>query len=430
MTEASCQQKFFHSNYEFLFFCTTMFVILCINTLLEWQVYSKITTYPYYQTKADIKSVNIRHKENKTYSAMEFESIDGYKFYSAKSYSTESLNEKTVLVIFDTSKLTFMEFLKGFRTKTYEILPVQTDDNSLKKQIRDYISSQHDDERLQKIFVSLFFETRLPDDLQNKINEFGLSAVMSLSGLNLTLLIALIFIISTPLYRFFQDKYFPFRNRKVDILLFALILMIFYAYLADFSKPFVRALVMALILFFLALRGKKLLNIQTLIATLIIIISFSPRSLFSIGLWLSVTGVYYIFLFLHHTQNIKGWKNYILLGIYLFLTMSVVARYMFPTFTLAQLTSPVTSILFDFFYPIEVVLHIFGIGWIFDSILLSAMEISVTKIEIQTADWFFYIFILASLLAYKRRELFFFTAIASSVFAAISIVIVYRLEYT
>lgn len=293
----------FHSKKEVGAFCIALLFIFCINLSVQWRTFSAITAYPYYKTIAEIKSVNIREKNNRVYSAIEFESSDGYRFYSAKNINMTQLNERFVEVIFDSSKLTFIDFLRGFRARTFDITPINTEDSSLRKTICTFIASQHEDSRLQKLFVSLFFETRLSDELQQKINEFGLSAVMSLSGLNLTLLVGLIFFVLTPPYRYIQDRYFPYRNRTLDLLLIALTIMIFYAYLADFSKPFVRALVMALIALILSLRGIKILNIQTLILTIAVIVAFSPRSLFSIGLWLSVAGVYYIFLFLRHTQE-------------------------------------------------------------------------------------------------------------------------------
>ena len=413
-------RKLFETRKDFLTFCLVVFCIFIINLFFSWQTYSKITAYSYCKTKAEVRSVNIRQKDSTLYSAIEFVSIDGYRFYSSKYYNATNLQGEVVEVVFDSSKIGFIDFLRGFRAKCFDIEIVQNEPKKLQKIASEFIASQHEDERLQKIFVSLFFETRLPDNLQKKINEFGLSAVMSLSGLNLTLLVGLIFMVLNRPYRFFQERYFPYRNRNFDILLFSLSIMIFYAYLVDFTKPFVRALIMACVAFVLSLRGIKIVSFSTLFMTMVIIVAFSPSSLFSIGLWLSFAGVYYIFLFLHNMSELNGVKSYLLLGVFVFLTMSVIARILFPLFSLAQLSSPITSILFDFFYPVEVVLHLVSLGWIFDALLVWGLDISVESIELATPDWFFYFFVCLSIAAYFRREAFWSIFATATMFTIIS----------
>jgi competence protein ComEC len=417
------ENRLFGSFKELFIFIFVLLSIFFINLFLQWQTYKDITSYPYCKTKAEIKSVNIRDKNGSLYSSMEFQSVDGYRFYSAKHIDTTRFEGKNVEVVFDSSKVTFVDFLRGFRAKTFDVTPLPTQKRTIQKFFKDFIADQHSDERLKKLFVSLFFETRLPDDLQQKINEFGLSAVMSLSGLNLTLLVGLIFFVLNKPYRFMQDRYFPYRNRNFDILFFALILMFFYAYLADFSKPFSRALVMAIIAFILSARGVKIINFTTLFVTILVLIALSPSAFFSIGLWLSVAGVYYIFLFLRQTSGLDARQSYILLALFVFLAMSVVARYLFPVFTMAQLSSPITSVLFDFFYPVEVVLHIFGLGWMFDFVLLEGLELTTSSIDLYTPAWFFYIFIALSVGAYFKKEAFWLLNICATLFMVASIAV-------
>ena len=416
--------KLFARTGDLVAFCVALLVIFFLNLSLEWKEYSKVVEFPYCKTISEVKSVNTRIKNGAPYSSVEFESVDGYRFYSAKNINMGAIDSKIVEVTFDSSKLSFFDFLRGFRTRSFDVAVMGVKDDA-QSVFKTFIANRHNDERLKKLFVSLFFETRLPDFLQQKINEFGLSAVMSLSGLNLSLLVGLIFLVITPPYRYIQDIYFPYRNRNFDILLFALVVMIFYAYLAGFAKPFMRALIMALTAFILSLRGIKIINFTTLAVTLAIMIAFSPRSLFSIGLWLSVIGVYYIFIFLRQTNFSKVWQSYLFLGVFVFLAMSVIARFLFPLFSLAQLSSPITSVLFDFFYPIEVVLHIFGFGYLFDKLLTRGLDIDVSSLSIPTPELFFYIFLLLSVLSYFRKEAFWLLCFSSATFTAISVFVAF-----
>lgn len=417
------ENRLFSSARELFIFIAILSSIFTFNLFQEWRTYSSATLYPYHKTVAEVKSVNIRERNGTLYSAMEFHSIDGYRFYSSKHINTQKLESKMVEVVFDSSRLTFVDFLRGFRTRSFDIVEVSDHSNTIQKRFMEFIANQHDDESLKRIFVSLFFETRLPDDLQQKINEFGLSAVMSLSGLNLSLLVGLIFLVLSKPYRFVQDRYFPYRNRNLDIFVFALCVMFFYAYLAGFSKPFMRALVMAVFGLFLISRGIKIVNFTTLFVTLLIVVAIWPSAFFSIGLWLSVIGVYYIFLFLRHTPNLKIWQSYTLLSVFVFLAMGVVARYLFPLFSLAQLSSPLTSVLFDLFYPIEVVLHIFTAGWLFDGALIYGLELESKTLNLATPEWFFYLFLGISALAYFRLEAFWLVVLSATAFEAISIAV-------
>lgn len=322
--------------------------------------------------------------------------------------------------MFDSSKIDFVDFLKGSRTKVIELVPFEHEPSSLKRSFYDFIASQHEDADMRELFVSLFFETRLSDKLQQKINDFGLSAVMSLSGLNLTLLSALIFFILGPPYKLLQERYFPYRDRNFDITVIVLITMSFYAYLTGFADPFIRALAMAFIAFWLVSRGVQIANLSTLGVTVITILAFSPRAFFSLGFWLSVVGVYYIFLFLKYAKKLPNWAKIALLSIYVYTSMGVIARSIFGGFSPWQLTSPITSMIFDFFYPVAVVLHIIGLGWLFDGVFEKALLIPTQSMSLLAPWWFSGLFVIVSGMAWKSGLAFWLTAIFGVLFTSFS----------
>ena len=68
---------------------------------------------------------------------------------------------------------------------------------------------------------------------------------------------------------------------------------------------------MLIIGFILHDRGFKIISMQTLFLTMAILIAFFPRLAFSIGFYLSIFGVFYIFLFLLHYENFTDfWVNW------------------------------------------------------------------------------------------------------------------------
>jgi competence protein ComEC len=410
------ENPLFGTRAEAIWFWALLSVIFLFTLTSEYQNFKKIKEYPYYKTTAEVRSVNIRDRNGSPYSAIELRCEDGQRIFCAQRFDASALSSRSVKVIFDSSKIGFVDFLKGSRAKVFELVPLEHEVHSLKHGFYDFIASQHEDADMRELFVSLFFETRLSDKLQQKINDFGLSAVMSLSGLNLTLLSALIFFVLAPLYKLLQERYFPYRDRNLDITVVVLVMMSFYAYLTGFADPFIRALAMAFIAFWLISRGVRITNLATLGITIVTILAFSPRAFFSLGFWLSVIGVYFIFLFLKHTKKLANWAKIALLSIFVYTSMGVIARSIFGGFSPWQITSPVTSMIFDFFYPVAVVLHIVGFGWLFDGIFEKALLIPTQSMILLAPWWFSSLFVVVSIAAWRSELAFWLTAIFGVLF--------------
>ena len=70
---------------------------------------------------------------------------------------------------------------------------------------------------------------------------------------------------------------------------------------------------MLLVGFILYDRGIEIISMQTLFVSVVLLIVFFPRLFFALGFWLSVAGVFYIFLFLLYFKYLSKVKQFILL---------------------------------------------------------------------------------------------------------------------
>ena len=79
----------------------------------------------------------------------------------------------------------------------------------------------------------------------------------------------------------------------------------------------------------------------------------------------------------------------------------------FPVFTLLQLTSPLSSIVFIFFYPLGVFLHLIGQGGILDTLLLGFLHVKAQSYSLVVEQWMLIPYIGLSLLGIRFKEAMF-----------------------
>jgi len=108
---------------------------------------------------------------------------------------------------------------------------------------------------------------------------------------------------------------------------------------------------MSMIGFFLFSRNIKIISFGTLFFTICIVLILFPHLIFSVAFWFSVSGVFYIFLFLYHFSNLSKISIFILLHFWVFVLMLPVVHFVFDVFSMYQLFSPLVSMVFILFYP-------------------------------------------------------------------------------
>jgi len=160
---------------------------------------------------------------------------------------------------------------------------------------------------------------------------------------------------------------------------------------------------MSVLGFFFFSRGIKILSFETLAITILGILAFCPPLFFSLSFWFSVAGVFFLFVFLHHFSHLNKWLMFILLDIFVFISMIPIVHATFPIFTLLQLTSPLSSIVFIVFYPLGVFLHVINLGGILDNLLLGFLHVKAQSYTLMVEPWILMPYIGISLLAIRFR---------------------------
>ncbi|MCI4399947.1 MAG: ComEC/Rec2 family competence protein [Campylobacteraceae bacterium] len=394
-------------------FWLLLLVVLSANLAYSFISYQKLTEFEYASINAKlISSKERRSKNGEPYFLLLFRS-NALDFRAYSKINMKSNEGRYFDLIVKTDKLSFADTFKAPKLKI-ESMTTSSQNDLIKEAFRRFISDQHESPQIKELYLNLFLNSEVGSEVEDFINAYGLGAFFAISGLNVALLTGFIFLILSPPFRLFQDRFFPYVNRKVWIFALCFAFLLFYSYLTDFTPSFVRAVIAAIVVFYFALRADEIVNYKTLLLTTAVCVAFFPAFLFSIGFWLSFYGVFLIFLFLSNTEFKSNITVYIALSSWLFLAMMPIIHYLFSLFTLAHLLNTLFGAIFDIFYPISLVLHIVGLGWIFDPLLLKAVKSSslLSRGEFSTPLWFFISYIALSFLAAFDKRVFFVLNVA------------------
>lgn len=81
-------------------------------------------------------------------------------------------------------------------------------------------------------------------------------------------------------------------------------------------------------------------------------------------------------------------------------------HYFYGAFSLHQLLSPLLTMLFILFYPLELFLHLIGQGTRLDFVLHYLLGLEITVIELLLPFWLFLLYLCLSLAAIFSRFIF------------------------
>ena len=383
----------------FLFLCSLGF---------EYYHYKQLIKYPTHTTEAKVLNHYTKvNKNGKTYDVFKLKSHDGYRFYTISWKPKNVAIAQNVFVKFKTNQIDFMGYLKSFFAQSIYLNPIKTTTKTALYQVKNYVKNQHKTKETQEIFAALFFSSAISKITRDKIQKLGISHLIAISGFHLGLLSMILFLLLTPLYTFFQNRYAPYRNRTADLSIVIFVILFFYMDLINFSPSFLRSFVMAVFGFFLFSRHIKIISFLTLLLSVCFILVLFPGLMFSIAFWFSVSGVFYIFLFLKYFATLPKVWVFILLNFWVYLAMLPIVHYVFPVFTPLQLFSPLLSMLFTLFYPLELFLHLIGYGGLLDKEIVYLLDLKTHFYEIMTPFWFLILYLLLSVLGifYRRFAL-------------------------
>ncbi|WP_072680715.1 ComEC/Rec2 family competence protein [Arcobacter sp. LA11] len=373
--------------FSFLFFLS----IFLFNIFYEYNKYLDLVEEELYSGKFEI--VNIYDKND--FYVLKVKSADFSFFTSIDKKSTFSKLEEINLAIV-TTKIDFYSFLKGFYAKTiyYDTLPKT---KSFKKDIQYYINDLHNDIRIKELFNALFLAIPISKEYREIYTNFGISHLIAISGFHLAIIVGVVYWLIYFLYSYIHQRYFLYRNKRFDILILTLVVLFFYLLLIDFVPSMLRAFIMFFIGVYFLRRNIEIFSFQTLLITLLLIISFLPKYLFSISLWFSIIGVFYIFLYLQYFKNVPKILAFFLFNFWIFLVFNPIVHFFFYNTSYEQLLSPFITLFFSIFYPLELFLHFVGLGSLFDKYIVMFLDYKMIIFEVITPYWFFVLYVITSL---------------------------------
>lgn len=338
----------------------------------------------------------------------------GWSFYTTSKESLQDLTFRYVRLTILPSKVSFIDYLRGFYAPSFgmALLP----ERDYKESLRAFIDNQHTTPLAGNLYRTLFLADPLAKPLREGAVGLGISHLLAISGFHLGVLSALLGALCLPLYRYFQARFFPYRNAYYDLGALTLLLASFYLVILGDSPSFVRALAMALWGYFLLHRGVAILSFSSLLAVGVGVVALFPRLVFSVGFFLSMMGVFLIFLHLHHTKAWNRWLNFFTLNLALYILMLIPVHSFFPPFSPFQLLSVPLTILFTLFYPLALGAHTLGLGGIGEGWILQALLVEYPRIELHaSAPWAIAYGVLA-LLAVRYKVAYGALVLLSSVF--------------
>jgi len=389
--------KNFKERFFFLFFFSLIF---SLNIYIEFLTYKKVTRNEVYQINGII--VNVYDKQK--YQTLKIKSKD-FTFFTSYYKNKKVLIDEKIELLITTKELSFISFLQGFYTNSFNIkFSKNILDN--KKNIYNSIEKQHQNKDLSSLYNALYLATPLTSKIRELSSNLGISHLIAISGFHLSVISLVLYFILHILYKPLHNRLFPYRNKRYDILILTSVILLVYLLFIDMPPSLLRAFIMFIFALFLIRNNIKIISFETLFIISIIIISLFPKLLFSLSLWFSITGVFYIFLFIKYFNKLNKIVQLIVFNFWLYLAINPITHYFFSTTTIEQLYSPIITILFTFFYPISILLHLLNLGGLLDVYLEYFSNINFDSIDIYTPIYFFVLYVIVSLLSIFKKSFF------------------------
>ncbi|WP_273896061.1 ComEC/Rec2 family competence protein [Helicobacter pylori] len=374
---------------EYLWCGVFLSLLLAINLYLEYLNYQKLDFSKPTSLSAQILLQYPKTKDQKTYFVLKLQS-KGMIFYTTIKEPLKNLQYRHAQFFGKIKSCSFLESLKSCFFQTYSFSLTRKQD--FKSHARHFIDSAHSNALVGNLYRALFIGDSLNKDLRDRANALGINHLLAISGFHLGILSVSVYFLFSLFYTPLQKRYFPYRNAFYDIGVLVWVFLLGYLLLLDFLPSFFRAFLMGLLGFLACFFGVRLLSFKLLVLACCIAIALLPKLLFSVGLLLSVCGVWYIFLFLKHTEIFFKTSSFLMrslqiisLSALVFLNMLIVAHAFFPMFSPYQLFSIPLGLIFIVFFPLSLFLHAVGLGSLLDPIL--NMPLTIPTISIPSPLW-------------------------------------------
>ncbi len=406
--------KLFSDKKEFAFVVLIFLIIISIRLYILYSDYKIFISKPFYFTYVDIikQYKKDRYRLLRVYSS----SLD-IEFFTA-TYRKENFNSKRVrLKLFPSkSKITFSDYLtiSYIKSKIDEIKPLS---DNIKDKLLNKIAMQHRDRLIIEFYQAIFLANPISKELREKITKLGVNHLIALSGLHLTILWGILFFILNSIYRQLQQIYFPYRFNLIDVGFIVLVILAIFVYFLNFPASLIRSYIMILFGWLLLILGVELISFEFLAMVILVTIAIFPKMVLSLAFWLSIMGVFYIFLLLKSFKTKNRVAIALIISFGIFILALPITHIFFTTISINQLYSPILSIIFTIFYPISMFLHLINLGNIFDNTLLTLFDLKSSIKDFKIPIVYGVSYIILSIGAIYSNRLFYLLLLISSFFA-------------
>ena len=399
--------KFYTEKKEFVYTMAFLFILLLARLFFFYQSYIEFTSKPFYFTHATVLNAYEKSKHGKRYTVLKLRADEGFTFYTTTHKKEDFSHKKVRIQIFPNTGIAFKDYLGTFYVKSRikELIPRS---DTVKDLLLSKVAGQHEDASAASFYNAIFFATPIEKSLREKISLLGISHLVALSGFHLTILWGLIYGFLVLLYKPLQQKKFPYRFVLIDVGTVTMLLLGLYLWFVDFPPSLVRSYAMVFAGWAVLCMGIELLSFRFLATIILTILVLFPSLLVSLGFWLSVSGVFYIFLLLQYTRDYSKWSiTLMVIPLGIFVLMLPLVHNIFALTSAYQLLSPLLSLIFIVFYPLMMFLHLVNLGGIFDGLLLWLFSLPTISVDHILPFWLGLMYIALSLAAIWNRKFFY-----------------------
>ena len=370
---------------------------------MEYYDYKQLTKFDDAVIEVLVLKHYEKYKDGKSYQVLKLATEEGAKFYITTTAPLKNLVGHKTMVWIKSRYITFYEYLKGFATKG-GVISISREKGDTYR-LGDALDKLHSNSKVAEVYGALFFALPLSRELQERFSMLGVSHLLAISGFHLGVLSLILFALFRWPYRQLQQHYFPHRHGNRDLfLVVALLLGLYLLFLGEVAS-LLRAYVMLVVGYVLHDRGMKIVSMQTLVITMVLLLSLWPTLLFSLGFWLSISGVYFIFLYLHYFKDLPKMVSFLAIAVWVYLLMTPVSLVLFGNYSLHHPLSIVWSLLFTLFYPLALLLHLIGFGDLLDTFLLYGLNIDLEGVRFQFHTAWLIPYTLLAIGAYRFKSL-------------------------
>jgi len=408
--------KFFLTLKEFWLTMFVLTLLLFARLFFLYQDYVEFKAKPFYYTDVQVLQAYEKYNGEAYYTILKLyaPSLD-LNFFSRTKIRAKEINAKLRLKLFPHKKMTFFDYL-GTSFMFSKVNKIYEDEHNLKSDALIFVEKQHDNEMIASFYKAIYFATPLDKTLRKQVSSLGISHLIALSGFHLAILSALLFFLLRPLYRFFQQRYFPYRFDLYDMGFFILLILAWYVWFVDAPPSLVRSYAMMAVSWLLLILGVELLSFTFLMSIVLLLLVIFPKMLLSLAFWLSVSGVFYIFLLLKHFSKFNKYAMTLFISFGIFLLMLPIVHLVFPVVNPWQLSSPFLSLGFSLFYPLSMSLHLLGVGNLFDALLVKLFTLSTNEHTFLLPLKYGILYLFLSLWASYSKKIFYLLLVLSFAF--------------